>query len=132
MTKEQLAEKLNGREYGEEITRDEAAQAKEHGLVVVYGTSDDLMEFYGAIHDEKDCWGGGTVYFDEEGQDDCPYIAKAIEGYKTIEAKWCAPDSPSWTYETDIPHATFDIMEDGEVYCRGIVFEISALSRGNS
>ncbi len=34
---------------------------------------------------------------------------------------------PCWTYETDIPHATFDIMEDGEKYCRGTVLDIKSL-----
>ena len=30
----------------------------------------------------------------------------------------------AWTYRTDIPHETFMIYEDGEPYCRGIVFNI--------
>ena len=33
----------------------------------------------------------------------------------------------SWSYLTDIPHKTFDIMEDGEIYCRGIVFSLDDL-----
>jgi hypothetical protein len=36
-------------------------------------------------------------------------------------------DDTSWSYETDIPHATFDVLEDGEVYCRGIVFALADL-----
>jgi hypothetical protein len=27
-----------------------------------------------------------------------------------------------WTYSTVIPHATFDIMDADEIYCRGVVF----------
>jgi hypothetical protein len=46
---------------------------------------------------------------------------------KTIEAIW-GKDGYSWTYKTDIPHATFDIFEDGEKFCRGIVFDIKSLS----
>lgn len=50
---------LNGREYGDEITREEEAMAKAHGLVVVFGYSDDNMEFCGAITDEVGCYDGG-------------------------------------------------------------------------
>ena len=35
---------------------------------------------------------------------------------------------PAWTYMTDIPHATFDVMDDGELYCRGIVFALADLT----
>lgn len=41
MTPKELAATLNGREYSCEITRAEEAQARKHGLVVVYGASDD-------------------------------------------------------------------------------------------
>lgn len=33
----------------------------------------------------------------------------------------------TWTYATEIPHETFMIYEDGEPYCRGIVFSIDNL-----
>ena len=42
MTAKELAELLNGREYGNEITSDEEKLAKESGLVVVFGYSDDM------------------------------------------------------------------------------------------
>lgn len=42
------AEKLDGRKYGNELTRDEEKKLKDLGLVVVFGASDDLCEFRGA------------------------------------------------------------------------------------
>jgi DNA-binding XRE family transcriptional regulator len=50
-----------------------------------------------------------------------------LRGHK-IEAIW-SPEEPacSWLIKTDIPHATFDITEDGELFCRGIVFSIDDL-----
>lgn len=33
----------------------------------------------------------------------------------------------AWTYSTEIPHATFEIIEEGEKFCRGIVFDINDL-----
>jgi hypothetical protein len=48
------------------------------------------------------------------------------ESAKTIEVVWDA-EGYSWIYETEIPHAVFDILEDGEKFCRGIVFDIRSL-----
>ena len=47
ITAKELAEKLNGRAYGDSFD-DVKQEAKEIGLVIVYGASDDLMEFDGA------------------------------------------------------------------------------------
>lgn len=47
ITAKELAEKLNGRAYGDSFD-DVEQEAKESGLVIVYGASDDLMEFDGA------------------------------------------------------------------------------------
>ena len=136
MTKEEFASGLNNREYGSELTQYERQRAKESGLVVVYGASDDLIEFDGAIRDEGGCYDGGDVYFDRTG------VAQNGEKLANkITAVWCGKvdDEPAgdlsdfqtengetitWTYKTDIPHATFMVYEDGESYCRGIVFSI--------
>ncbi|HXE63261.1 MAG TPA: hypothetical protein VN519_06945 [Bryobacteraceae bacterium] len=139
MTREELAAKLNGREYGEEMTKEEGAEAKRNGVVVVYGASDDLMEFRGAIYDEAGAYNGRAVLLDCNGI--LPSWDDAINGgesgaaeylrrkplCKVIEAVWTDgvdDPLPPWSYKTDIAHSTFDIMEDGEVYCRGIVFEL--------
>lgn len=131
MNAQELAAELNGRAYGEETTRVDDLSAKEAGLVIVFGASDDLMEFRGAINDEigagpdsiAPLTGAGLLTSDCD-DDDCPYFKKLKRAAATIRAKWDI-DGYSWTYETDIPHATFDILEDGEKYCRGIVFALS-------
>ena len=132
MTRDELAAILTGREYRKEITKDEAHAAAEVGLVVVYGASDDLMEFDGAISEELGAYDGTTAYLNADGllnnecaDEDCPYFEKQREKAATIKALWCAEDGYSWTFETDIPHATFEIVEDGEPYCRGIVFALA-------
>ena len=138
MTKEELAAKLHGREIDEEITEAEAASAKAAGLLVVFGASDDLTEFRGVINDEAGAYEGaehlivrGADGFElfEEPDCHCRYSDAAAEAAKAsgllVEAIWCAEDDgPSWTFKTSLPHATFDVMEDGEVYCRGIVVEL--------
>ena len=103
----EFADKLNGRQYLNELTKELEAYAKENGIVVVFGQSDDLLELRGAIDDEFGCYDGGTFYI----------------GCGKVEAVWCPKNTDySWGYKTDIPHETFDIMEDDEPYCKGIVF----------
>jgi hypothetical protein len=132
ITAKELAALLTGREYGNEITSAEEGQAKADGLVVVYGYSDDNMEFAGAIHDEVGCYDGGTAYLTRDGllqneceNDDCPSFARLKACAATIEALWCEEPVYSWTYRTTIPHETFEIVEDGAPFCRGIVFSLA-------
>lgn len=128
MTKEKFAELLNGREIGNEITRDEELLARKHGLVIIYGASDDLAEIAGSIHDEAGIYEGGEIAFldgdllqAECEDDDCPHELKRYEKAKIVKAIW-GEDVP-WTYEAPFPVARFSIMEDDEKYCEGIVFD---------
>ena len=137
MNAKELAEKLDGREYRSEITREECDQAEEHGLVVMFGASDDLVELRGAIDDEIDVWDGTTFLIGVDGRpenpceegDGCPNFKKLIGQMEltTIKAVWCAEEQPPWTYELEIPHETFRIFEDGELSCIGVVFELESI-----
>jgi len=137
MTPEELADKLNGCEYREEIDRAAEKAAKLNGLVVVFGASDDLVEFRGAINDE--CGDDEEIWLDSKGllpdfaqlrddhdEDGLRDYFKREPNVRKIEACWDT-DGYSWVYQTDIPHKQFDVMEDGEHYCRGIVFLLSDL-----
>ena len=109
MTVEEFAARLDGRQYGNEITEDEAILAMNLDFLVVFGESDDLAELRGAIDGECDCFEGGVL--------------KRGEGrLLPIKAAWC-PDGRdcAWAYETELPHAEFRVMENTEVYCYGIV-----------
>ncbi|MDR6421350.1 hypothetical protein J2801_003638 [Paraburkholderia phenoliruptrix] len=139
MNAKELAAQLNGIQYPVRIPKTLTDAAKAAGLVIVYGASDDLMEFEGAIYDEVGCYDGGTAYVDAKGllpdresiddDDDLKdYFAREPHA-KTIEALWCKEGEYSWTYKTEIPHETFEVLEDGEPpYCRGIVFALADLA----
>lgn len=140
ITKEELAARLDGIQYPayRTITSDLIQAAKGAGLVIVYGASDDLMEFDGAIRDELGCYNGRVAYVDKAGlldrdqidDDDDDAIASYVsrkETARTIEALWCEREDCSWTYRTDIPHATFKINEGDELYCIGLVFSVADL-----
>lgn len=128
MTPKEAVALLDGREYTKEITRDEERAFKDADLVVVFGASDDLVEFRGAWNDEYGCYGGDTIPVFAGGlvinnceDDGCPYFESVRANARTIDAIF-GEDGFTWTYDTDIPHETFVVMEDGDTYCRGIVF----------
>ena len=118
--------------------------AKENGLVIVYGHSDDCIEFEGAIYDEAYVGNGSVVYILPEGkilgEPDCDCDAAKREyeslkkGAKSISVKWCRDSDDNgeaipWTYSTDINHQTFRVLEDEgkSLYCVGLVFSLKDL-----
>lgn len=102
MTAEQLAAMLNSRQYGNEITKEEEEIAKANNLLVVYGSSDDLVEFGGQFSDEADVYGGGAVVISRHGilksrcseDDTCPYFVMEMERrlesgeYRRVKVYW--------------------------------------------
>lgn len=140
MNAKELAGQLTGTEYPVRISGDLLRDAKAAGLVIIYGSSDDLMELDGAIHDEVDCYEGCTIQIDQKGvlpifelvardqdKDELRDYFRREGSGKPIEAVW-GEDGYSWTYKTEIPHETFEVVEDGEPYCRGIVFSLADLA----
>lgn len=133
-----LAAQLNGSQYPLRVSNELTEQAKAAGLVIVYGASDDLMEFQGAIGGELTAMGGRIVLVDADGllpdnaddieadEDRARYYYRKGKA-KTIDALWCKEPDYSWTYHTAIPHETFEVVEDGQPYCRGIVFALADL-----
>lgn|SRR3984957_21112418 len=144
MTKEELAAKLNGRQYQEEITSAEEKAAKQEGLLVIFGASDDLCELRGAIHDEVSAWQGVEIRISKGGkllpviEEDEREVLKKYGVLKSVEearqsatkvtAHWCKTKEFSWTLETTAPAAPFDIMEDGDGYCRGLILDLKELN----
>ena len=142
MTKEELAAQLHGCVIGSEVSYEQHMAAQAAGLVIVYGASDDLMRFEGAIDDELDAYQGASVTVDAKGilpvwqdlnNDDRRDIDLMRDWFsregkgRVVKAVW-GDSGIAWTYETDIPHATFDVTEDGAVWCRGIVFSLAELA----
>lgn len=142
-TAKEFASMFDGREYGAEVSANEHVMLKDAGLVAVFGASDDLMTFRGAITDEAYCWGGGIVHVDENGlleneceNSDCPHFVTRQNNACSItavwndgsESEWDEDHAAAWSYATSIPHETFNIFDDGDddsdVYCAGIVFAL--------
>ena len=141
LTKEQMAALLEGRQYGEEITKEEEAQAKASGLVVIFGYSDDNIELRGAIHDEVGAWEGCDIYLyrdkdagvlilDDPDNEDCEKCAARLKILQPqcaeIKCQWGKGDY-AWPMECAIPFASFEIVEGTEKFCRGIVINTKDL-----
>ena len=99
---------LDGIEYSE--VTDCAAQIRfaiDHNLTMIFGYSDDLLEFQGTTRDEFGAYKGCVV----------------IGGECRIEVEWCVEDESAWSYHLTGcgEYEKFRIMEDGELYSYGIV-----------
>jgi hypothetical protein len=138
MNAKQLSEQIEGMEYPPRFEKRITDIAKMARLVIVYGASDDLLEFEGAIQDEVGCYGGCVALVDGQGlipsrdnidnQDDevmHNWLHRKATARK-VEAIW-GEGGISWRIKTDIPHHIFNIREDGEIFCQGIVFSLNDL-----
>ena len=145
MTVKEFAARIGGRKRGREMTADEKRLAKDSGLVVVYGASDDTTIIDGALDDDVGCWDGGTFHInrnglvrcrDEDGEfcNDCPYFKAELASAMELTAVWHDKGNPCWTYKTDIPHEEFAVYDDDEpdqLFGIGIVFSLEDLPVAN-
>ncbi|WP_303849003.1 hypothetical protein [Apibacter mensalis] len=143
MKKEELAQLLNGRQYGEEMmTTEEHLQAEKNGLLVCFGVADDLLLLRGLIFDENVVYEKDTkyLYIGNDGyltyisQKEINEIKVFLEDYNIdfilpnipIKIQWRPKGRAfTWLITTNIPHATFDIYDDEDLYSRGIVLELT-------
>lgn len=140
MTRDEAAQLLNGREYRSEMTSAEEAAFRDAGLVIAIGQSDDIGGFFGAVSDEIGAYGGGTaslcsvlgmLIIREEEENERDLIRAGWTPPKevcSVRFDWC-PDNfdGSWRVAANVPYSTFDILEDGERYCQGIVIQATDL-----
>ena len=135
MNVQEWAQLLNNRQYRNEITPDEATEAADDDVVIVFGASDDLCELRGAIDDEFGVDEDDTIPLTESGflqaceDEDCPYYANARSRCVLLRSLWVPETGVCWRYEIPIPHETFLVLEGNEPYCRGIVFAMDDLRK---
>lgn len=148
MTPSELAVKLNGIEFPVNISTDLINEAKQSGLVIVYmdNYDEEVIVFKGAIEDAIDCYLDAIIYVHPGGllpllqsivdyytsDEDEPELEAELQKYldnkkksSAITAKWNNDGLQYWTFETTISHAEFAVVDDGNVYCFGIVFRLA-------
>ena len=133
-----FASRIDGCEYGDELTQAERKDAAALGLLVVFGASDDLVEFRGVIDDELGAR-GDEVFPIARQRDGRLWVAVEppanadeliAHGWTappvafSVRVEWCPEGfDGSWRITADVPFAPFDVLEDGELYCRGAVVD---------
>ena len=141
MTIQEVANRMNWREYLQEITSEEEKELKEAGIVVAFGYSDDNVELRGALDEEiGGCDEFGINFFMGElfsapcldygcevDIDGCPLYKAMKPHLHFIQVSF---SENGWKFETEIPHEEFYIVEDGEVYGQGIAFYLKDIGGG--
>lgn len=130
MTKEELADLLNGQDFRYALTPDIVKQARANGLIIICGDSDDLTLVRGARTAEFVTWPERCFLLDYEGafpspEDETPehqaLNMHRVQAAKKVASMW-ANSTPSWKIYTDCPHARFMLMdEDGAPFSDSVV-----------
>lgn len=136
----EFARKLDDLEFNDFEPSIMFAEAKERGIVILYNIHPMTCVLKGAIHSETDCYVGKIAFIDSTGFSRRFYFTDPEERFsyknwkenKDIEfrIKCNSEGNPYWRYETKIPHEKFDVYEDGELFCEGIIFYADELKQG--
>lgn len=125
MNAEELSNKLHGIDWRKEpnmvFPNNETINiAKENGLVIAFGWSDDLVELDGAIVDEKDK--EGKLHIDRNG------FCSNKKSKSFIKASF-GNEVYDWKITSNIPHSVF-IFNDSmnESSSQGIVFSVNDIA----
>lgn len=113
---------VNGMEYRSKINPEAVTLAKDNGIVILYGQSDDLMELEGAIDDEVYAY-DGLNHEDDFDLGNFPEEVYTLMKDHKLELVWCPDEEKSWAFKVS-PDSTFErfnIMEDGGVFSEGII-----------
>lgn len=140
MTAKELAELINGRMAGMELTVEEEREAKESGLVVLYVPSADKAVLRGAI---MGCIINPAIYehiyisFDGflpaercKQADNCPFFRFVIASAVEVNAEFNMFNQPYCKFTSKTYHETFrTYIDGGECYCVGLVFDLADIDR---
>jgi hypothetical protein len=133
-------------EYPADDIRGFIKELKEDSIILAYGMSDYLLELSGAVNAECGAWEGATVRimrrkdgtiriieFDEV-EDYHELNRLQIKRLQSVQAIWCPENEKGETWASwnivspDIGGCgKFDIFEDGDLYCRGMIIPVECL-----
>jgi hypothetical protein len=137
-TLDNLVELIGELEYGDQIPTAALELAKNIQAAIIYGYSDDSIMVSGVTEDQADAYKDKNVWVDKEGFlpinenqnctdagietiSDCRKLVKRFDQSVKLQV---IEDQGGWLwqYKTDWPHRVFEMKEDGDPYCKGIVF----------
>jgi len=142
---EKIQKLCDGIEYSRDIPKEVEALAKENGIIVIVGGSDDLMYCYGAdsyLTDQVEHGVGEgedlTIYeYDKSLRKEAKQLGLKIWWCGEIKSsgerkpKYSTAESGGFSYSVnpDIEHLEFKVLEDAgtdyeDVYCTGIIIKL--------
>lgn len=131
MNMKEYAQMLDGRQSDISLlqfTEEELQIARDNGYVIVYISSNDCIEFDGALVDEDSVQ--SAVFFDRDGLSDWPEDEDKPNKIEILRDEEEGMEGRiEWSFKTAIFHETFLIYMMGRKYCEGIVFSIDDLKK---
>lgn len=122
---------LNDVERGREYLGEVKDFAEENGMVIIFGYSDDVMVVRGAINETFGAFKGTTVYFAPDGRvltadenEEDRSETKTLPFVKAVKGTMVDGEDVMWNFETSLPCKRFHVMDDGELFCVGIVISL--------
>lgn len=132
LTKEYVALIINGRQYRDEIPNELREHKDFKKFVICHFSSDDNFVVDGHNIDEAGMYDGGTAYFSKNGlisEFDDEDESIITQHYLTVHTDSRAD---GFIMSSEIPNASFNINEDDDRYCKGLVFDFSELKNSGS
>ncbi len=125
MTVSEWAGYLNGRGVSWVLYPDEIKDVKKDGLVIAWVPSDNFLQFEGEITEEEWVPFEGRLWI---APNKCLTKDFTHPELPEIKPVFCPKNKygtvyATWEILTAIPHETFNILDDGETYCIGVVFK---------
>jgi len=141
----EIAERLDGVRYPD-IPRDVIEAARQKGVVILHGMSDDYVVLSGAFSDEaygnfrltrKGLLTGlgatldsATDYNSVHGDEDLRPLEMVQAWKRNFDASAVIRSDygeTGWVLGTDVPHSTFRIMDDDDLHSLGLVIAVEEL-----
>jgi len=107
------------------------AMAKDAGIVMAFGASDDLCEFIGAWDDEVGLYEeaqipiscDGVLKSDCDSDDACPYFKRIADSATTVSISF-KNNTPNWLLDLsdNILHVKAILTEDGKPFTEVLIF----------
>lgn len=136
MNANQWAKSLHRSQYRKVLNREKRKRLKADGVVIVYGDSDDRVEFHGALNEIHGTWPPDKIWLDQKGSvprfdeldwecdEDVLRWAKRRENSTSLRIM---RGQYMFNFSIDIPYFKFFILESCIANYIGIAFSLQDL-----
>lgn len=125
---DELYKRINNIDYRKYPSNDILNFMAKNNLIVIQGLSDDILDMYG-FKSEQFSANNGFDHSQYECEQ-CYFEEFNILDKCGITMIWCPDEERSWLVKSNDRYETkeFNIIEDGQVYCTGLIIDISSMN----